>query len=149
MKVQLQVMINQTGFAQVLCGSLKMSRTASESTMRASAQCLATVWKVEKMFSHIHTTGYGRRTQNLKFAFPVKHWIWLTSLKETFQRKIIMLKAYKQHTKDWDFWFSHARPFLLINAASLPRIMSSFPGTLPLPELCEHKSLYPVTMIKG
>lgn len=81
----------------------KKSRTDSKSTRRASAQCLATIWKAEKMFSHIHTTGYGRRTQNLKFASPVRHWIWLMSLKETFQRKVIMLKAYKQHTKDWDF----------------------------------------------
>lgn len=95
-------MINQTGFAQVPCGSPK-SRTDLESTVRASAQCLATVWKAEKMLSPIHTTGYGRRTQNLKFASPVKHWIWSMSLKRTFQRKVIMLKAYKQHTKDWDF----------------------------------------------
>lgn len=57
-----------------------------------------------------------------------------------------MIKAYKQHTKDWDFpmTLSHARPFLLINAVSLPRTMSSFPETLPFPELHGHESLYPV-----
>lgn len=57
-----------------------------------------------------------------------------------------MIKAYKQHTKDWDFLMtlSHARPFLLINAVSLPRTMSSFPGTPLFPEMHGHESLYPV-----
>lgn len=106
-------------------------RTDSESTMRASAQCLATVWKAEKMLSHIQKTGYGRRTWNLKFASPVKHRIWVISLKGPFQRKAVMIKTSKQHMKDWDFpvTLSHATPFLVTNAVSLPRTMSSFPGT--------------------
>lgn len=122
------------------------SRTASESTMRASARRLATVWKAEKMLSHIHRTGYGKRTWNLKFASPVKHWIWLTSSKETFRWKAVIIKAYKQHMKDWDFLMtlSHERSFLFINTVSLPRTMSSFPRTEPLSELHGHKSLYPV-----
>lgn len=48
--------------------------------------------------------------------------------------------------KDWDFLMtlSHERPSLLSNTVRLPRTMSSFPGTKPLPELHGHKSLYPV-----
>lgn len=56
-----------------------------------------------------------------------------------------MTKAYEQHMKDGDFpmILSHARPFLLINAVSLPKTTSSFPGTLPFPELHPERSAVP------
>lgn len=116
--------------------------------MRATAQCLATVWEAEKMLSGIQKTGYGKEDTEFKICLSNKTLNLLKSLNRNLQRKAVMIKTYKQHMKDWDFQTNHSHtiPFLLINPVRLSGTLTSFPGILCFPHLHRHESLSSVRL---
>lgn len=101
--------------------------------MRASAQCLATVWRLRECFTSFRRKDTEGGSQNLKFSSPIKQTIWLTIFKETFQKKAIVIKACKQHMKNWHFQMNHTLFFLSIQSYFLAS--HSLLVTLCLPQL--------------